>query len=219
MNKSYNAEVEAIRKEVFDIVNGIYKANETILLCLENCESTKLADTKKYIKNVGTRTLAIDNQIIKLFALHGPEAKDLRELAAFLKITNELFRASSNTRSYIKGLSELPIKFEIKNVKEYSIAMQTSTTKALKLVCDIMNMDCADEINDAFNEVLIEENKTDNLYEMIEKEFFNQSNSEEDLKKFHLVLRILRKSEKIADRASSIAGLLKFARVGGHLEQ
>jgi len=40
--------------------------------------------------------------IIKILALHSPEAKDLREVVAYLKITNEILRASSNTRSLIR---------------------------------------------------------------------------------------------------------------------
>jgi phosphate transport system protein len=78
-------------------------------------------------------------------------------------------------------------------------------------------IECSDneEIQELFNEVLIEENKTDDLYEMVERNLSQQANGK-NFEKFHKMLRALRKSGKIASRAISIANLLVYAKVGGN---
>jgi len=63
--------------------------NEAILDALTQCDVCKLNDVKKFSKKDRYRRIDyIDNLIINLFALFTPEARDLRELIAFLKITN-----------------------------------------------------------------------------------------------------------------------------------
>jgi phosphate transport system protein len=157
------------------------------------------------------------NKNPKILALYSPEARDLRQVVSYLKITNELLRASTNTRSFIKGFTDVCSDVDLDIINQYAIPMQKSTTKAMKLAISILPLDCNDEIQDICNDVLIEESKTDDLYEMVEKSLFKQASKENDFEKFHNMLRALRKSEKIADRATSIANLLLYIKIGGNL--
>lgn len=215
-SSNFQLELEQIKNKVVTISNGLLEANSLLLVALEDCEHEKFNTAKDYIKNIGSKTDDIDNDLIKVLALYSPEARDLRKVIAYLKITNELARASSNTRSFIKGFTDVCTDVDVKMIKEYAVPMQTSTVKAIRLTLDMINCEDKDEVQELYNDVLIEENKTDDLYEIVERSLTAQVDGIESFEKFHRMLKALRKSGKIAARAISIANLLVYAKVGGN---
>lgn len=216
MTNNFQIELEKIKDKVTDIGNGILKANTLLLSALEDCEHEKFNTAKNHIKNIGAKTDEIDNDLIKVLALYSPEARDLRKVIAYLKITNELSRASSNTRSFIKGFTDVCTDVDVTMIKEYAVPMQTSTVKAIRLSIDMIHCEDKDEVQELYNDVLIEESKTDDLYEIVERSLSEQAREVETFEKFHRMLKALRKSGKIAARAISIANLLVYAKVGGN---
>lgn len=216
MIQNFRQSVDNIKAKVIDIGQGLLKANELLLEALQDCDEEKFNNARNHIKNISKKTDDIDNEIIKVLALYTPEAKDLRAVVAYLKITNELSRACSNTRSFIKGFTEVCSDMNVGIIKEYAVPMQASTVKAIALNIEMFNTEDADEIRETYNEVLIEESKTDDLYEMVETNLQTLASESNEFGKYYTMLRALRKSGKIADRASSIANLLVYRRVGGN---
>ncbi len=215
----YEVELNNIKNKITTIGDGLVMANDLLLEALKTCDHEKFEEAKSNINNIGSKTSEIDNDIIKVLALYSPEAKDLRQVVSYLKITNELLRASTNTRSFIKGFTDVCSDVDINIITEYAIPMQRSTAKAVRYSINMLNIECKDELQDTYNDVLIEESKTDDLYEMVEKSLFAQAKESDDFEKFHNMLKALRKSEKIADRAISIANLLLYIKIGGSLHQ
>jgi len=219
MIKNYDLELNKVKVEIVNIATGLSKANEMILEAIKACDKTMFNNAKTYIKNTTSKTNDIDNSIIKLLALYAPEATDLRQVVAYLKITTELLRASTNTRSFIRGFMDVCKDVDINTINEYAIPLQKSTTKAIKLMTSMLDVNCPDELQDCFNDVLIEENKTDDLYELLEKNILHNSKKNINFEKSHKILRAFRKSTKIADRTMSIANLLVYIKVGGTLQK
>jgi len=217
MVSTFQTNIQEIKTEIKNIANGLLEANKILLDALKDCDNEKFSNARAQIKNVGSKTNEIDNEIIKVLALYAPEARDLREVIAYLKITNELARASSNTRSFIRGFTDVCQDVDVETINEYALPMQSSTIKAIELTFSMI--DCVDdeEIQEIYNEVLIEENKTDDLYEIIERKLSAIADGSNDFERFHKMLRALRKSEKIAARTISIANLLVYARIGGSI--
>ncbi len=217
MLSNFKDDLEAIKNQVTSIGEGLVSANQLLLEAIQDCDPKKFEDAKSYITNVSQKTNDIDNEVVRILALYNPEAKDLRQVVSYFKITNELLRATTNTRTFIKGFTEVCSDVDIQTVNEYAIPMQASTVKAVSLAISMISIECEDELKETYNEVLIEESKTDDLYEMVEKKLFKQANESDDFEKFHNMLRALRKSEKVADRATSIANLLLYIKVGGNI--
>jgi phosphate transport system protein len=217
MLANFKDDQETIKSQVKNIGEGLVESNRLLLQAIQDCDAKNFNDAKSHITNVSQKTNDIDNEIVRILALYNPEAKDLRQVVSYFKITNELLRATTNTRTFIKGFTEVCDDVDIQIINEYAIPMQASTVKAVKLAISMLNMDCEDELKETYNEVLIEESKTDDLYEMVEKNLFKQANESDDFEKFHNMLRALRKSEKVADRATSIANLLLYIKVGGNI--
>jgi len=216
MIANFQTSLEDVKTRLTDISTGLLEANKLILLALSNCDSATFVQAKSHIKNISAKTDKIDNTIIKILALYTPEARDLRQVIAYLKITNELARACTNTRSFVRGFTDVCIDVDVATTAEYALPMQTSTVKAIALTLSMINCNDEDEIKEIYNDVLIEENKTDDLYEMVERSLYQQAKDSNNFEKFHKMLKALRKSTKVATRAISIANLLVYAKVGGN---
>jgi len=215
MVSKFQTSLNEIKTKILHIGEGLLEANRLINEALATCDQEKFTEAKGYIKNIGSKADDIDNNIIKVLALYTPEARDLRQVIAYLKITNELSRACSNTRSFIRGFTTVCNDVDVETINEYAVPMQTSTVKAIELTLNMIECSDTEEIQELYNEVLIEENKTDDLYEMVERNLSQQADGQK-FEKFHKMLRALRKSGKIASRAISIANLLVYAKVGGN---
>ena len=218
MLPTFKTNLDDIRNKITRIGEDLTSSNELILQALQTCDEDKFNEARNYIKNITSKTDEIDNAIIKVLALFTPEAKDLRQVVAYFKITNELARACSNTRSFIRGFTDVCKDLDVKEINEYATLMQTSTVKAIHTTIKMINIDDIDELQEMYEEVLIEENKADDLYEMIERKLVEQAENSNTFEKYHRMLRALRKSEKIASRAISVANLLVYIKIGGNIQ-
>ena len=216
MITKFEENLEEIKGKISTIGDGLIRANELLLEAIQDCNEEKFTEAKSHIKNISSKSDDIDNIIIKVLALYTPEARDLRQVIAYLKITNELSRACSNTRSFIRGFTDVCKDVDFETINEYAVPMQESTVKAVSQSIAMINIDDEDEIREIYNDVLIQENKTDDLYEMVERNLSLQADGSNSFEKFHKMLRALRKSGKISSRAISIANLLVYAKVGGN---
>lgn len=219
MLQTFKTSVNEVQEKITNIGNDLVAANEIIVDAIVNCDVDKFNDARGHIKNISSKTNEIDNLIIKILALYTPEARDLRQVVAYFKITNELSRACANTRSFIRGFTDICTDLEEETISEYAIPMQNSTIRAVKTAVSMISCLDSDELRERYEEVLIEENKADDLYSMIEKNLIQKAEtSSGEFEKYHRMLRALRKSEKIAGRAISMASLLLYANVGGSLQ-
>jgi len=217
MLPTFKTNLDDIKEKITNIGESLVTANSLILQALQSCNEKQFNEARNSIKNITSKTDEIDNAIIKVLALFTPEAKDLRQVVAYFKITNELARACSNTRSFIRGFTDVCKDLDVKEINEYATLMQTSSVKAIETTVKMINVDDTDEVQEMYEEVLIEENKVDDLYEMIERKLVEQAEGANTFEKYHKMLRALRKSEKIASRAISVANLLVYIKIGGHL--
>ena len=217
MLKTYSKQLDDINEKIVQIAQNILQSNSAILNGLMTCDKTLLEGAKESLKNMSSKTTEIDNSIIKVLALYSPEARDLRLIVSFFKITNELLRASSNTRTFISGLTNYCQELDEVTVKEFAVPMQRSTLECLNTIVMMLKTTCTDETQELYNKLLIGESKTDDLYELLQESVIKQAPNIEDFGKFTKILSALRKSEKVADRSLDVGTLLLFARVGGEM--
>jgi len=221
MLKNFEALLVEIRSEITTLGKKVITANEMSLKAITQKEIKLFPKAKSELNNVQHCSDKIDNMILKALALYQPEAKDLRAMVSYLKITNEIVRAGSNTKNFIKNFSKaLHYEVDFEHILEYSIPLQKASIEAITIAIDIVQMDETALIEKSFQKVLVEESKTDDLYAMIEKNLLEQLSNKIELSKEYLdILSSLRRLEKVADRAASIANLLVFAALGGELHQ
>ena len=89
MLQKYEERLIEIKKMLVDLGAEITMASETALSGMDSLDISRFDSAKTLLKNIENRANAIDNEIVVTLALFGPEAKDLRKMVAYLKITNE----------------------------------------------------------------------------------------------------------------------------------
>ena len=221
MLKTYETKLINIKSEIQKIGVDVVEALEICLTALENKKIEDLKNVDLTEKKLLVKSSEIDNLIVTTLALYSPEAKDLRQLVSFLKITNELVRTGSNVKAFAKMFKKsFSDDLNTTMILEYAIPLLKSALLSLQTTISIIDETDAKHVEEKYHRVVVEESKTDDLYLMIEKNILKMITKNLDLSKEYFdTLSALRRLEKIADRAVSIANLLQFAQVGGDIVQ
>ena len=221
MLTKYQDARHTIRGEVLDVVELLATANEKALAALENSDTNGLEEVRKSLKNVTKTTEKIDNDIVLLFARYTPEAKDLREMVSYLKITSAINRIKTNINNYLKNMQSMLAEEDtniIQFIKE-SLSINRCTINAFNKTLEMFKtFDDNDKIKQLAIEIDVEYAKTDDIYALLEKSVV-QKMGEADGKaeEYFNLLKYIRKNLKIIDRLDSMAQRVIFARMGGKL--
>lgn len=210
-------QIQSVRDEITTIAKSLLVANRLLLDGIKDCDINNFQQAKLELKQISTNIDKVDNNIVKTLALHTPGTQNLRQLVSYLKITNDLLRAAYSTESFINKFTTVCDNLDIAIINEYATPMHLATIKALELTMSMFDTEDIDEIHELYDAIVIEENKSDDIYALVEQDLISQAQNSEDTLKYHQMLRALRKSAKIASRCVSIANLLVYAKVGGEL--
>lgn len=212
------SKLELIQNEMIGLGRVVLASNQQILAALEECQPCKLDDISKIKKHERYEKIdEIDDLIIKFFALYTPEARDLRQLIAFLKMTNEFDRIANSCNSFIRDFP-LALSDEVDKdfILEYAIPLQKTSVAALTGALNLIPLDDKDRVHAEYKNVVVEEAKNDDLYQIIEKNLLKKINDNITLSQdYQDIMQALRRLEKVADRALSIASLMHYAKLGG----
>lgn len=221
MLKPYTIKLENIKNEILKMGLSSVSSLDLCLQALKNEDIEKLGQIVISEKENLKKANEIDRIIVSTLALYSPEAKDLRQLVAFLKITNEITRIASNIRDFAKMFKKSYSKQLNTNIiLEYAIPLLKAAHQGVEISISMIEESNDKTIEEKFKKIVVYENKTDDLYLMIEKNILKLITKELELSKSYFdILSSLRRLEKIADRAVCVARLLYFAKIGGDIEQ
>lgn len=222
MLPTYKEKLTQIKNEVQSLGQSTLVMNQIILDALINCSVDTFNKIKKLPKKERYEKIdEIDNLIIKVFALYTPEARDLRELVAFLKITNEFDRIANSCNSFIRDFpNALADEVDQDFILEYAIPLQKTSVNALTHALELLQLEEDNSVNEHYKAVVVEEGKNDDLYKIVEKSLLKKVHDDVHLsKEYQDIMAALRRLEKIADRALSIANLMHYAKVGGEISK
>lgn len=220
MSTKYDTKIDDIREKIYTLLSTITTANELSLEACQNADEAKYKNVQSSLDKIGMQGDAIDNEIIKTFALFGPEAKELRFLVAYLKMTNEIVLIGEGIKKYSRRMKEHSQSgCDLTPLKPSIILLHKSTINALNYIleCFQQNDDC--NFEDNYRKVLVEESMNDDLFSVLEKDILNQIITAKELSiEYVRVLGTLRKLERSCDRSVNIANLMMYANVGGEIQ-
>lgn len=201
------------------ILQKIVHASELTLESYTDQKEERFSEAVSMLKGIEDEANTIDNELIKTFALFGPEANELRMLVAYLKMTNEVVRIGEGVKKYARRMKEhTRSECDLAPLYPTIIQLHKSTLTALQYIygCfkDIEHCD----IDEFYRKVMVEESKNDDLFAILEKEILTQIIKEAELSSEYVkVLGTLRKLERSCDRSVNIANLMLFAQKGGNI--
>lgn len=216
----YENKLSEIRSMISTLLLQIIHSSEETLLAFENNQSELYETARNYLKALQSDANKIDNEIIKTFALFGPEADELRLLVAYLKMTNELDRIGDGMRKYSKRLEEhLNGELDLSILTSTIIQLHKTTINALHYIHQCLESKEGCDAEELYRRVMVEESKNDDLFSIMEKELLTLVINSGDLSvEYVKVLGTLRKLERSGDRAVNIAALLLYAQKGGEMQ-
>ena len=210
-----------IRIRTVEILEDLTISQKLALQALETCDTKSFEQVKVPLKTINKNADDIDNLILTVCALYTPEAKDLREMVAFLKITSSLQRIATNEKNYMKNMSICNPQSdeEIKRVIKESLSINRCTIKALEYTIEMIGeTEDMDKVRELAAKIDVEYSKTDDIYSMIEKDVLQMMHQNHQLNEEYInLLKYIRKNLKIVDRLEDIVSRLMFARIGGKL--
>jgi len=213
--------IEEVRERTTEVLNDLLISQRLVLQALSDCDEKSYEQTKVPLKGINSKVEEIDQLVVAVLVRYSPEAKDLREMVAFLKITSSLQRIATNEKNYIKNMKICNPETdpEIKRVIVDSLSINKCTIRALEYTIEMMNeKEDKDKLHEIASKIDVEASKTDDIYGMIEKDMLQKMDVAHKLNEDYVnLLKYIRKNLKIIDRLEDISAKLMFARVGGTL--
>lgn len=210
-----------VRNNTAEILEDLLISQRLALQLLEECDTKSFEQVKVPLKTINKKVDDVDNLILKIFALYSPEASDLREMVAFLKITSAIQRIAINEKNYIKNMEvcNAYVSDDVKKMIKDSLSINRCTIKALEYAVEmLLELEDKDRLQELASKIDVENSETDDIYTMIEKDALQIMHKEHEINEEILnLLKYIRKNSKIIDRLDDIASRLIFARIGGTL--
>jgi len=215
MLKTYEKKITLIEDEITEVFTRLIKASSIALAGIQEKDISRFTEARESVSIIRETCELIDTNVITTLALFSPEAKDLRKLVSYLKITSGLTKTASNIKAYNKSI--------LKNFKEnsesftdsdYLQALQISSIEALKYTLSIIGTENKDTLEDLFEQISIEVDKTEMVYEAVEKELLSiEKITVEEFAQNSNILKTFRKLEKTTNRVMDIATALLYAKL------
>ena len=221
MLTGYTEARHEVRDAVIEAMTDLSESNKLALQAIESGDVNGLEQARRPIKDIVERTENIDNDIVLIFAKYTPEARDLRELVSYLKVTSALNRIRANINNYIKNMHSLIVEndAEMNKVIKESLSINRCTLNAFNFALEMLQtFDDNDKVQDLATRIEVEYSKTDDIYSLIEKDIIQKMGSSHSVaEEYFNLLKYIRKNLKIIDRLESVSGRIIFARIGGKL--
>ena len=218
MSLHLQRDLEALKKEVLQLGNLVESAINAAILALNNRE-TELADrVMQYEKEINDKEVHIEEECLKILALHQPVAVDLRFIVVVLKVNNDLERMGDFAKNIAKRAiflaTQIPIPIFHEFAVELPILVRTMVRKSLDALVSL-DVDLARSVI-----------KMDDQVDAINREMYAEVQRiiHQDVTKAEIAMNLLSTSrymERIADLSTNIAEDVMFmvdGRVFRHVD-
>ncbi len=216
----YENKIKEIRNTIISSLNDITNTSTLTLDAYRNRDYEKFDSIKEELLQLQVNANILDNEIIKTFALFGPEAQELRMLVSYLKMNNELVRIGVGVKKYAKRMQDhCRGESNLEALDSTIILLHKSTINALAYIAKCFERLDTCDVEDMYRKVMVEESQSDDLFDILEKDILKQITKGEDLSMEYVrVLGTLRKLERCCDRTVNVAKLMVYAENGGEIK-
>lgn len=202
MERHLDEELKELHKEI--LCMGVL-SQESIYKCIESLKNRDRPQAEEVINadaKIDELELAIDNHCIDLIARYQPMAKDLRFIAATMKINAELERISDLSVDIAQRVLEIVDKPLLKPL----IDIPKLSTMAQAMVKDAIDA-FVNKDSGLARKVLLADSEADQLRNLVQKELVNDYMLRDAKSADRAVplLLIARHLERICDHATNIA--------------
>lgn len=213
--------VSETEQKIIALMDKIIQGNEHTLAAYQHNEPEKYETARISLKKLQIDSRAVDDEITNTFVNLSPGAPELHLLVVYLKINSELERIGIGSSKYARRIEEHRRNLsDLHTFDSVIMHLHRSSITALTYIRDCFAQLQGCDVEENYRKVMVEENKNDDLYGILEKEIMsNILVGSEMSAEYVKVLGTLRRLERIGDRALNIANLMINARQGEAVNQ
>jgi len=202
MSLHLSRDLEKLKKEVLKLGNLVETAINNAILALNNREASYIDEVFKHENMINDMEVKVEEDSLKILALHQPVAVDLRFIVVVLKVNNDLERMGDFASNIAKRARDLmqeePLPTLPEFVNELPDLVRTMVRKSLDALVKL-DMSLAKEVIEMDDKV---DQINREMYTVVKKEIAkNPHNTETAIN----VLSCSRYMERIADLSTNIA--------------
>ncbi len=208
--KSYDKDLESIAGTLEEMMQLVLESIDMVAHMIKLRDQTFIDKVTAHDYKINSLDYLVEKKVTAMLALRQPMAVDLRYIISSLKVSSNLERVGDQAKSIIKKIARIG-KDEFENGVENSLISMIELSKEMvrEAVKSFNEGDLA-----LADQVLVEDDKIDNIYrdlfKILEKESFNQ----EQVKRITNTLFIAKSFERLADHSTNIAEITKFVVTG-----
>ncbi len=203
MSIHLSKEINKLKKLMSEECSLVEESMKQAIYSFTNHDVEIANDVIKQDKTIDNLEIELEEECLKILALHQPVAGDLRYVIACLKMNNDLERIGDLSAHIAKNTKVISATNEFAEFEKKCLrTMMEKSQKMLKDSLDAlfdMNIDLAKMVCNADDEV---DDLNDKNYKRITKQITNDPNNTEY---YMSLLGVSRSIERIADYATNIA--------------
>jgi phosphate transport system protein len=218
MSLHLQRDLEALKKEVLQLGNLVESAINTAILALNNREASLADRVMQYEAEINDKEVHIEEECLKILALHQPVAVDLRFIVIVLKVNNDLERMGDCAKNIARRAIFLATQPPIPIFKEFAVELPVMVRSMVRKSLDaLVTLDVEEARN-----VINMDDRVDEINARMYTEV--QKIIQDDVSKAEVAINLLSTSrymERIADLATNIAEDVMFmveGRVFRHID-
>ncbi len=202
MSLHLQRDLEKLKKEVLKLGNMVETSINNAILAINNRESTFVDEVFKHEDVINDMEVKIEEDCLKILALHQPVAGDLRFIVVVLKVNNDLERMGDFATNIAKRAQELMKHEPLSTLPEFVNELPDSVRTMVRY-----SLDALVKLDDVLARKVIDmDDRVDeinrNMYEAI-KAVIEESPAKTDIAMS--LLSTSRYMERIADLSTNIA--------------
>ena len=198
---TFHREIEALKKKFMVLGTMVEDRVQKVCLAIQTRDEDLLKEIIALDWEIDDMEVEVEEECLKILALHQPVAGDLRLLVTIIKINNELERIADIAVNISKRIQTINKNSSLRFTIDYQ-PMADKVLAMLKLSLDALVMEDAD----LARRVFLEDDEVDQLRNQAYKGVIRELNSEPGnaacLVNLYLIARHF---ERIGDRTTNIA--------------
>jgi phosphate transport system protein len=206
MERHFHEELELVKEKTLKLGSLVETMVEQAVSSLVDRDSRLADEVIASDRKVDILDLEIEEDCLRLLALHQPAAKDLRFITTAMKITTDLERMADQAVNICQRAIELNEEPQLKPYIDIPIMSQLSQKMMREALDAFVRRDAA-----LARQIIPEDNKVDALKDQIFRELltFMMEDPRTIPRAIRLIL-VSRHLERIADHATNIAEMVVF---------
>ena len=201
INRTLHREIDLLKKMFIDLGSLVEDRLRKACIILETGDNELAEEIIRTDNEIDHMEVQIEEECLKVLALHQPVASDLRLIVAIIKINNELERIGDMAVGIAKRVKIIHKKGGISFAVDYR-PMAVKVLGMIKMSLDALVTENADLARRIFHEDEEVDTLRDKAYKAVVKELDADTGHAAALLNMYLLSRHL---ERIGDRACNIA--------------